>query len=438
MYMARIQSHPGDIALLPVHATVLVTFGLGIPYILGIVPDAGRNDSQVEPESLTGTSGHGGEDPILSRTATSGSRAANEPRDMIPGDAVLRGPDGAAVSALGGRVGQLKGSDLAKIETFGSSDLVRIVAGIMQVITWMGESRVVNNEGKTSYLWDGGSDQLTQTGPDEAQYTIHLQLGHVGNLARFEITTREGQPKFTAHVGPDGRLRIFGAESSTIHLGGEDQDTHRSTYVGSVTREVTGSEADSVEGDSVKTVNGTLTTTVEQNHNSYVHGTQLCQVLLDRRATVSGNEEQLVQGNREVFVQGRSSHEVLGGEIYDVKTSGGAIDFHSRGGLCRFRTGTGNFEVECGGTIKLLAGADQIELGRGATSHATKFEELNAAIQSLAARLNAVHALLVAHVHPLSGPIPGNSGPSPSLVPIPSEPIVVNLLPAKSDTTKVK
>lgn len=434
-YMSRIQAHPGDIALLPLHTRVLVTYGLGIPYILGIIPDAGRQTQNTEPESLTGTSGHGGEDPLLARSATSGSRGADEPRDLIPGDMALRSPDGASIAALRGRVAQVKGSDVAKIEAFGGSDFVRIVAGVLQTITWMGESKTVNNDGKTSFIWDGGSDQLTQTGQDEGQFTIHIRLGHEGNLARFEITNREGQPMFNVHVGPDGAVQILGRRGTDIHMGSEPSDTHRFAYVGSRTEETTGSALYDIGGDSRTTVTGSTTCDIEHNRTCYVGGDDFCQVTQNQNITVAQNAEHLIQGSRSVFVGESSTHEVIGSGIYGVKTSGGAMEFATRGGQCRFQTGVGNFAVDTRGSIKLQAGAESIELGRNATSHATKFEELQAALSTLTEQVSLHNALLASHVHPV--PAPGTTGPSPMLVPLATA-LRINIAAAKSTTTKVE
>ena len=434
-YMSRIQAHPGDIALLPLHTRVLVTYGLGIPYILGIIPDAGRQTQNTEPESLTGTSGHGGEDPLLARSATSGARGADEPRDLIPGDMALRSPDGASIAALRGRVAQVKGSDVAKIEAFGGSDLVRIVAGVLQTITWMGESKTVNNDGKTSFIWDGGSDQLTQTGQDEGQFTIHVRLGHEGNLARFEITNREGQPMFNVHVGPDGALRVFGRRGADVHMGSDPEDAHHFAYVGSCTEEITGNSLRDIGGDSSTTVAGSMTCDIEHNRTCYVGGDDFCQVTQNQNITVAQNAEHLIQGSRSVFVGETSTHEVIGSGIYGVKTSGGAMEFATRGGQCRFQTGAGNFTVDTSGAIKLQAGAESIELGRNATSHATKFEELQTALSVLTQQVSAHNTLLTSHVHPVTAP--GTTGPSPTLLPLATA-LSVNIIAAKSTTTKVE
>lgn len=436
-YMSRLRSHPGDLALLPVHTQVVVSYGLGLPLIMGMIPDAGRPPTSEEPESLTGTSGHGGEDPILSRGVAPSARMADEPRDQLPGDAVLRSPDGSSLGALRGRVAQLKGSDVAKIEAFGGTDMVRVVAGVFQMLTWMGESKIVNDQGKTSLIWDGGADQLTQTGQDEAQYTLHLKLGHEGNLARFSVTNREGQEKFYAHVAPDGTVDVFARGGIRAHYGNDSEDRHSQAYIGNLRQEIVGDRESSVEGDDVTTINGTVQQNYSENVNCYVGGTRFCQVTQDVRDTVGGEMTTVCTGNYSVFTSSDFTQEVLGGGFYDVKTAGGPYRVDSRGGLCRFRTGRGDFEVISGGVIKLKAGANSVQLGNNPTSHATKFEELNTAIQGLVTELNAMRALLVSHVHPQVGPVPGNTGPAPTLAPV-ANPLVVALAPAQSTTTTVE
>jgi len=434
-YMTRLRSHPGDLALYPVHTQVLVSHALGTPLILGIIPDAGRTPSTSEPENLTGTSGHGGEDPLLARNVAPSARNANEPRDQVPGDAVQRSPDGASISALRGRIAQLRGSDLAKIEAFGTSDLVRVVAGVFEMISWMGESRIVNNEGKTSFIWQGGSDQLTQTGQDESQYTIHLNVGHIGNVLRLQITNREGQPKFEAHVDPDGRINLFSRKSVEAHYGSSNDDEHRTTFIGNNVQEVIGNRVCRVEGDANDAVEGNHTLTVDANKSEYVTGESFCQITLGKREAVGGNAESTVTGSCAVYAQNGISHEVMGSGVYDVKTTGGAVSVATRGGLCSFQTGRGNFEVTSS-LIKLMAGADSVLLGQNPVSHATKFEELAAALGVLTQAVSALFALVATHVHPLVGPAPGSTGPAPTLAPL-ATPVPIDISAAKSVSTKL-
>lgn len=111
------------------------------------------------------------------------------------------------------------------------------------------------------------------------------------------------------------------------------------------------------------------------------------------------------------------------------------MEFATRGGQCRFQTGAGNFTVDTSGAIKLQAGAESIELGRNATSHATKFEELQVALSTLTEQVSLHNALLATHVHPV--PAPGTTGPSPMLVPLATA-LRINIAAAKSTTTKVE
>jgi hypothetical protein len=178
MQMGRIRSHPGDMTLLPPRTIVVVTWALGLPYIMGVLPPEVASVDSETPQSITDVTGHGGDDPVLQRNLGANSRAPDEPRDILPGDFVGTSPDGASVSALHGKVAQLRGGALAKVQAFGDSDLVQIVTGLYRMISWMGESRILNEDGKTSFVWRGGTDQITQTGADEENYTIRLDVAH--------------------------------------------------------------------------------------------------------------------------------------------------------------------------------------------------------------------------------------------------------------------
>ena len=241
--MGRIASGPGDTTLLAHGTPVVVTWALGLPYILGVLPlDVAHTD---DGPSITGQEGQGGMDPALDRHLPASSRNPGAPVDMLPGDALVQGPDGAVVGALRGQHAVLSGGPLATVHALGDSDRLETRAGERRDTTWMGYSETVNEDGKTSFRYRGGSDQITQTGADEGRYTIRLDVGHAGDLVRFELCNREGQALFRAHVDPHGRLEIFAAggiaqthgdgpgalQSSAHHGNSEHEVTGDSTFV---------------------------------------------------------------------------------------------------------------------------------------------------------------------------------------------------------------
>lgn len=417
MQMGRIRAHPGDITLLPPRTIVVVTWALGLPYIMGVLPPEVAASNTETPQSVTDVPGHGGDDPLLQRNLGASSRAPNEPRDILPGDFVGTSPDGASVAALHGKVAQLRGGALAKVQAFGESDLVQIVTGLYRMVSWMGESRVLNENGKTSFVWRGGTDQITQTGADEENYTIKLDVGHTGDVVKLEVTTREGQSLFRFHVSAAGACELFAAGGINQHGGGASSDVNPLRFHGRRAVEVEGQSEERISGNALVQQEANAQRDVGNNDGLNVGGSRTTYITQDLSTQVGGNVSEVVAGSRSVVSRGPMRFEVREGQLYAVQALGGNIEFTPRASV---------FKV-------VTSSPDAIQLGP-AGSHATKFEELNAGLQSLKAQLDGMRNLLASHIHP---PAPLTfSGPSPTLIPL-TTPIALDLSAARCTTTKV-
>lgn len=420
MQMSRIRSHPGDMTLLPVQTTVVVTWALGLPYILGVLPQEVSPDSEEIPQSVTDVPGHGGQDPALARGMAANARAPEEPRDIMPGDFVGLSPDGASVSALHGQVAQIRGSSLAKVQAFGDNDLVRIVGGVLETITWMGESRVVNNGGKTSFIWRGGTDQITQTGPDEQKYTIRLDVGHTGDVIRLEVCNRVNQVLFRFHVSAAGACEIYAAGGLNQHGGGAAGDVNPTRIHGSRDTNVTGSSAERISGNSTHSCQGSHRRDVVGNDTRNIGGGQSIYVTNDHSLQVGGSSEEVVVGTKTVS-SGGIVHEVLPDGDYTVNVATGDLEFTPT---------TGSFKV-------LTANPGAIEFGFSPVSHAVKFEELQSSMASFKAQLDNLFRIVRSHEHNVvttpGGPV---ASPSASLAAGLSAPLLLDLSSARSRTVK--
>ena len=443
MLMARVRSHPGDMVVLPVGVFVMVSFALGMPYIIGVLPPESAVVNEENVTSVTDVDGHGGNDPLLGRSLGVTSRGPNEPRDVVPGDFVGTGPDGASVSALHGKVAQLRASPLAKVQAFGDNDLVQIVAGVLRTVTWMGESRVVNDEGKTSFLWRGGTDQLTQTGGDEERYTIKLDVGHTGNMINLEVCNRDNQSVFRFHVSPEGQVELYAAGGFNQHSGDNDAAVHPVNYHGSVAEVVTGGASRQVSGDVRETHEGNRTETISGNHTVTVGQDSSLSVSRDQNVSVGGNSGTVVTGDSTLSSMGACKTTVLGpGKVHSVKTTAGdvtvetqlgAFDVSTMGGAISLNALTGQIRMAASviemmastGSISLGAPSGNITIGSGAASGAVRWEQLNVILQTLVGEINAMRTLVAAHVHSSFGT------PSPTLVPVAS-PLALDLSQARS------
>lgn len=366
---SRILPDPSDATLLQEHAAVAVTFDLGTPYILGVLPPGTAHSDQ--GPSVSGQDGHGGADPVFDRGLPANGRSPDTPTDLMPGDAARVAPGGATVAALRGGVATLAGGPLARIDAFGAEDRLRILAGELRTETWMGTSEVTNEDGRVSYRWRGGSDQVTQTGAGEARFTLHLDVGHAGDLVLFRVTNREGQDLFRVHVTPEGRVELLASGGVALHGGDRDDARHEATHHGSRAHHTTRDETHEVGGS---------------------------------RTTHVGDGDRLeVDGSYEVIVAG--SVNLVGADRW-VAQSGGELVLNAAG---RAKIGGDGVTIVAGLTREVLldvTGNDRVRVGTGATSHAVKHEELVQILTPIVNALNEIRRTFATHAHPGAGPNP--------------------------------
>lgn len=397
--MGRLRASPGDTALLEHGTNVLVSTALGEPYILGILPLGTAHTD--EGPTLSGLDGHGGGDPALDRGLTASARDPDAPTDLLPGDAAIRSPDGAHVGALRGQVAQVHGGPLASIRAFGDGDRVTVTAGELRTSTWVGESAYTNEGGRTNFRWRGGTDQSTQTGPDEGRYTVALDVGAEGDVIRLELTNREGQALFRLHVDAHGRAELFAA-GGFAHVGGDGPGAvHETAHHGDSAHEVTGDRADHVGGSRKDVVSGAWQTVVGA----------LAEIIAGSDLSLTGVSSATLRSGGDVLVSAGDGAKVAGrGVTVDPRLAEFLVD---------------------------TAIPDKVVLGTGATSHGVKYEELVVILAAIVSRLNALSAAVASHAHELV------TMPTPRAVPAPQlagfgAPFTVNLTPAKALVVKLR
>lgn len=360
--VSRILPSPGDSGLLPAGTDVAVTFDLGTPYILGVLPPGGAHADGIV--SLTDTDGNGGDDPALDQHHPANGRDSTTPRDLLPGDRAITSSDGASVAALAGKVALLSGGPLAKVSTHGDTDHVQIRAGSLRTDTWMGFSETVNEGGKTSYRFRGGTDQLTQTGPGEERYTIHLDAGHTGDVLRLELTNREGQALFRFHVDPTGHVELFAAGGFAQTHGDRSDAPHERAHHGNSSERVT--------GDVENVANGSRTDRVGEFYRAEVG---------DNVELIAGGGINLVGANN-AALQSAGPVGVVSAQRVTVSGQGVTI-----------KPGLETLLVD-------TSIPDRIKFGTNAISHGVKYEELAQVLTSILRALNELRSAFATHAHP--------------------------------------
>jgi hypothetical protein len=446
--IGRMRTSPGDRSLIPLHTPVRINWSLGTPYIDGILPYETSEVPSDQAGSVTDMPDHGGQDPVLDRNMLANFRGAGEPNDILPGDSVHQSPDGATLAALHGKLAIARGSQLAQLRLFGETDSVELISGQYRHVTWMGESKVTNDDGRTSFTWRGGSNQLTQTGADEERYTLRLDAGASGDLFNFEVTTPQGQPLFRFHVDPHGRLTLLTA-GGFEHLSGSSPSHEHP-------RNVQGNEVVDIAGTHALHVRGRQLVRVDQDHSFESAGNSAIVVGNDQNTVVMRNLHLQVNGLRLENVRGNDTTVVLQGHKRLAVEQGDWDTNITRDVLLtvgRARrvtiTGTDELTVTQGsrqtnvrqGSYNVIVDtgdakiyASRVELGSisGSTpdTNAVRFRELQLELQRLTADLNVMKGLLLSHVHPTAAA--GPPSVSPSLAVLTS--FGLNLEPARSRT----
>jgi hypothetical protein len=445
----RLRTSPGDVTALEPGTEVLITHEYGEPLILGIVSIPGKTVSAAR-FSATDVQGFGGQGLNKSQTLTEGNyRQPAEPDDIAPGDWAHVGSDGNLVAVLGGGVNVLKSSALAQIRTHLINDLVEVISRNYRHVSDMGEFTIQNNDGRINMRFRGGTDQRSEAGPDEENWTVKFDLGSEGDMLNLELCTPLGQTLFKFHVNADGQCEIYGINGVSINSGSQSGTPSVEQSTGSKRREIGGDQTVVIQGDKRTTVGGNESTETSADHTVSAGNDLRNQALRDLalgcgrnmyvQATGDGLNDALTfdieHGSWVVDIGGPTSLNPLSG--FSMKTFSGDMTFESTlGGNFKVTTLLGNLETS---TLKTIINTnfmpDSVILGGNVlASHIVKYEQLEQ-------HLRLLYQLLDTHIHIESGtsvaagiPVTGTSGPPV----LPISPILSpTLLTFKSLTTGV-
>jgi hypothetical protein len=204
----RLIRDPGDMSIIPRDTTVVLHDELGFLVIDSILPQAPSQPVELAPTRVTEIRGIGGEDPIYQSDEDAAKfRQPNEPQDLLAGDRVIASKDGNLVAVLAGGTNVIKSSPLAQIRTHSLTDMVEIISNVYRHISALGDLKITNVNGRTSLIWRAGSNQLTENGAGEENWTIRLDAGATGDLFNLEITTPDGNTLSKIHMSADGKTR---------------------------------------------------------------------------------------------------------------------------------------------------------------------------------------------------------------------------------------
>lgn len=312
---------------------VVVSWDLGFPMIVGCIDFVGPTQAAITPPSLTGVEGYGDADPTQPTTGGNSYKPPLAPIDMSPGDWAQVGAHGNHVAVMGGGM-TLLGSPTAQVRSFGMSGVLQHVARRMESITDFGVSRVQNEEGRTSFVLRAGSTQATETGMDEQNWTIRMDLGATGDILDFVIAEPKGRVLFRLHAGADGRVQLYGDGGVDVSSG--------AAGTGETRHDVAGNRHTDIGGDDQSSVHGVKITSIDGDRTTEIGGADV--------RTIGGDRVRITVGNAASSVGGDDTSVVTGARTAKVGASG-ALDV---GGKASAAIG-GGLDVNVTGDAKVKA-----------------------------------------------------------------------------------
>jgi hypothetical protein len=352
----QIKMGPGEYEHFRLGTSVVVTYDLGFPAILGCINFVGRPQTSLPAPTLTGLDGVGDDNPIQSTEGSNSYKPAHAPLDMTNGDWARVGTFGNHVAVMEGGV-SLFGSPTAHLRSLGLAGVMQLIAQQLHTYTDFGEWKTTNNGGKTSFTLRAGSNQSTQTGLDEENWTIRVDLGATGDVFNFEVTEPGGRTLFKLHVDPQGRVQIFGDGGVDISSGARAE-----------------SEAISDVGNRTTNVHGAEVLDVKAARTTNVGGVDTANLSSDRDTVVGGSETQIVEDNQTLSVGGTKTEVVVGGGPTETTPGspalttkvlnggwmidiGNPLDGANIGLMAAYhlRTALGDITLESGGAMNLSA-----------------------------------------------------------------------------------
>lgn len=288
---------------------VVVAWDLGFPMIVGCIDFVGPAQTAIASPSLTGVEGYGDADPTQPTTGGNSYKPPLAPVDMSPGDWAQVGAHGNHVAVLGGGL-TLAGSPTAQVRSFGMSGVLQHVARRIETISDFGISKVQNDQGRTSFVLRAGSTQATETGMDEQNWTIRLDLGATGDILDFIITEPKGRILFRLHAGSDGRVQLYGDGGVDVSSG--------SAGAAETRHDIARNRRSDIGGDDRVAVHGVKETTVDQDRAVQVGGVDTVVVGGDRVRATIGSSAESVGGDSARVITGSSIIKVGDAANFDV------------------------------------------------------------------------------------------------------------------------
>lgn len=187
------------------------------------------------------------------------------PRGLLPGDWCKMGEEGQCFALLEGGVAKMRGSPLAQVEAIHDGDTLKLTGRNMQLLSGFGRVVFSDDGGKSAFLFEGGTDQITQVGGGEEKWQVRARVGgEAQGIADFQLLNLRGERLFSVSLSNDGSINGQRSGNTSISYGGTKTDDIKRGY-SRITR--TGN-------DSLRVADGNRIEWVGGNHQSEIFGTR--------------------------------------------------------------------------------------------------------------------------------------------------------------------
>jgi len=287
--------NPNVVAPLPKGTVVVLNWDLGFAYIDGVLnvetskelvedgvrppPSLSRNGSSM-PTNDPGNSGY--------------YRFPGMPDDAVEGDWAAVTPDGNYIAALQGKECTMYGSEKAQISAFGNEGLVRTICEQFEHLSSMGMLEIKNDGGRCNLKFRAATDQLTESGGSEDQWTFHLDIGDKGDFFDMRVTGAGGDTLSRLYLSSDGRVEIMGVNGVSIINAGKSP---RFEVDGDdVIRQIAGQLSEIVTGAIVQKTQSKRIAEVSEDDRTFVGHNQTLSVNNHQVHSIGGNQQITVGG----------------------------------------------------------------------------------------------------------------------------------------------
>ena len=404
---------------------VVLRLDMGWPVIAQVLPISTDQEAVGRPSFAIDPSGSSGGDLFSNNDGP--TFLGRMPKDLHMGDRGWVGNQGQRLAILDGGVISMEASPMAKVEVIQDEDTLLMAGRNTRLISGFGNVEFRDSGGKSSFVFEGGTDQITQTGAGKENWTIRTEIGgEAEGLVNLQTRNLEGQRIASLTMDMDGSERRFNAGNTSVAVEGSHECSIKQ---GRLIRIQQGNDFLEVQGAREEHVYG--------NYITEAFDTRFCRVGGDRRDTVMRDWTLAAMRNMKVNVSGdvalsNPTTNALdftvtnGSVLFDVGSPIAGDSFKALSGFKVLTHGLGNVELLATELGMLMMDAS-LPLGSvyvGANLSSQKTAPKGAGFEpavlgwKFIALMTAVVSTFDTHVHMLPPPLAALAFGAPTLVPL--------------------